>query len=305
MNKLGQFIRLFPNFAGLFSMALGLTVLYGWFIDNSSLITVFSSYPQMVFNTSIVFVLMGAALSLSSKNKKRGSLYFLLASSTIVGLTACEYLTNQNFLIDEFFYTTLHLVNSFNPGRMAPNSVTAFSALIISHLLLLQPKTSKWTHFATLLSSEIALAIGLVSLLGYILKLETSYHWANLTPMGVHTSIGLIVLSFGLVSSIINQDTFKKSYFAYHAEVLVGTLGLFLTFSLWTSLLKQEEYQVNRLTQQRMLTFKAELTETLADRFKALHRITNRWEHSNGTSFTDWQNDVRQNILDHPDYQGI
>ena|GEM_PF-839342 len=305
MNKLGRFLRLFPSVSGLFSMGLGLTVLFGWFNNNLRLITVFNNYPQMGINTAITFILMGAALVLSLRNKTRYSMGLIGLSSIIVGLTAYEYLTSQSLFIDEFIYQSLNLVTSFQSGRMAPNTVVCFSAMIISHLLLLKPKPYRLTNFTVLLFSESALAIALVSLLGYFLRIEASYHWTNLAPMGIHTAVGLIVLSLGLIASTIKKDNFKSAYFVYHTEVLTCALGLFLTFSLWASLLKEEEFQVSRLNQQRMVTLKTQLAETLTNRFNALSHITNRWSYSNGTHYADWQNNARQYMTDQPDYQSI
>ena len=305
MKSLSYFFKCLPGLAGIFSILLGLTVIWGWYSGNSILTSILPGSIPVAYNTAVIFILLGLSLFLSCRNKKNLCFLPVLLACSIVGLTALEYITGQKLFIDELFFKTPNLTNVLHPGRLAPNTDLSLGLIGLSQFLLLKIRPSKWISFLTLFSGQLACAIGLLSLLGYCLRIESSYHWVNLTPMALGTAIGVIILSVGVIAAGFKQNSKQGGQLAYRAEILICSLGLFLTFSFWLAFEKQEEIQLKQLTQHRLLNLEVQLTEKLSARFKALDRVAARWAYSNGSNYGAWNDDVKYYLADQPDYTSI
>jgi len=305
MSKLSPFFKCIPGISGIFSILLGLAVICGWWSNNLILASILPDCVPVAFNAALIFIVLGISLFLSCRNKKRYCFLPLLVASGILALTAIEYITGKTLFIDELFFKTPHLANVLHAGRLAPNTAIAIALIVLSQTLLLKSRPNKWISFLTLFLSQFACAIGWLSLLGYALKLESTYHWLNLTPMALGTSIGIIVLSMGVLALGIKQERDGNTRFPYRYEILICSLGLFLTVSFWLTLEKQEDIQLKQLTQQRTLTLEAQLIEKISARFKALDRIAARWAYANGSSYGAWEDDVKHYLQDQPDYISI
>ncbi len=211
---------------------IGLIVLLGWIFNIPVLKSVWPGLVTMKANTAISFILCGLSLwqlgrkkKYQSRNKspqckwlrtltKRGRgilnpLVHLVASilptlsylSILIGvLTLLQYILNVNFGIDQWlFQERANAVGTSMPGRMAPN--TAFNFVLLgSALVFCQQKRYRIAQYL----SVFAWAIAFLGLLGYLYGISAFYGLGRSTEMALHTSIGFILLSVGIL--LANPD---------------------------------------------------------------------------------------------------
>jgi len=178
---------------------IGLTVLYGWFINSSKIVQIHPTLTPMQFNTALCFTLSGLSLMLMlQKNPtfKKISQYVNYAVGIFSFLTLSQYVFNINLGLDELFFNHSITTNTFHKGRMAPDTAIAF--FIFSHALSIQVKyqEQKSLHLAF---GGIVLFLGTLNLLGYIFDFGTLIRISHLTQMALNTSFCFTLLGIGII----------------------------------------------------------------------------------------------------------
>ena len=186
--------------AGALLVLLGLTVMTGWLLRLPSVLQVLPGQVAMVFSTALCFALAGAALLIPGRwptlrrhgQTALGGLMVLAAGAMLV-----QYLAHTDLGFDlRPFHAWLSDPNP-TPGRMAPNTALAF--LLGGLALMLMPHASSRAALRAIeILAFIIIFIGLVSAVGYALRLEFLYGWYQYTRMAVPTAAGMIVLGIGL-----------------------------------------------------------------------------------------------------------
>lgn len=185
--------RIYTSICAIISVALGASVIFGWYTHNISLIQVSPLFAPMQYNTALGFLLSGLSVLLLCANQNRLSKIIGLIVFSIGAATLCQYIFSLNFGIDEFFMDHGITTKTSHPGRMAPNTALCFSL----YGLALSIGQKKRTTIISLGSGVMVL--GIVSILGYLLEEESIYGWGNLTRMAIHTASGFIILSSALI----------------------------------------------------------------------------------------------------------
>lgn len=189
--------------AGTLLILLGLTSMAGWILRQPSLLQVLPGQAGMVFSTAMCFALAGAALLIPGRwptlrrrgQSALGGLMVLAAGTMLV-----QYLAKTDLGVDlRSFHAWLSDPNP-NPGRMAPNTALAFLLGGLA-LMLLPHARSRAALRAVETLAFIIIFIGLVSAVGYALRLELLYGWYQYTPMPITTAAGMIVLGIGLLGA--------------------------------------------------------------------------------------------------------
>ncbi len=210
---------------------IGLIVLLGWIFNIPALKSVWPGLVTMKANTAISFIVCGLSLwqlgrkqsrsrhKSSYHNRRRplnktaigilNRLLHLVSSilptlsylPILIGvLTLFQYILNVNLGIDQWlFQETANAVGTSLPGRMAPN--TAFNFVLLGCALVFSQQ--KRYQIAQYLS-VIAWAIGFLGLLGYLYGISAFYGLGRTTEMALHTSVGFILLSVGVL--LANPD---------------------------------------------------------------------------------------------------
>lgn len=182
---------------------LGVSVLLGWALDVPSLKKVFPRFVSMKANTALCFLLSGLALGLtpvaetSVSPTRRWLRTLLLAVVALTSLlTLSEYVIPWNPGIDELLVADLeHHGTAYPPGRFAPATATNFLLLTIALAALnIYPRLSR---LCTILPGLTAL----VGLLGYLYDLSSLYSTWSPASLALHTTIGFLVLCFGVVAA--------------------------------------------------------------------------------------------------------
>jgi|GEM_PF-1592176 len=112
-----------------------------------------------------------------------------------IGIALSQYVTGKDYGIDRLLISSPHGWAS----RISPNAGTA---LILAGLTMgLLNSGRRLRALAPLLASG-TLALGLMSLLGYVTSLSPAYQWGNLSGMSIPTMVGILCLSVGLFVAI-------------------------------------------------------------------------------------------------------
>ena len=145
----------FTAVAALLAVSVGGLVLLGWAFDIAVFKSVLPGWVAMKANTALCFVLMGAALGLTTRRPAVESLKrpvsgllvarFLGALAGLLGLlTLGEYVFGWNPGLDQWlFVEPAGAVGTSHPGRMAPETALCFVALALALWLAGAAKKTK------------------------------------------------------------------------------------------------------------------------------------------------------------------
>jgi signal transduction histidine kinase len=202
----------------LLTILIGVAALIGWYLDITSLRSVFPSFPGMKTNTAIGIIILGFGVLLSQYDQKRRIVrytrYFFGMTGLLIGLlTLLQYIVGTNFGIDEFFFREFSdAIGTIYPNRMAPNSSAIIMFIGASILFLDQQLFNRWIYQFFIFLATILL---IPTIIGYIYDVEFIYGVATGTKMAIPTAVGFILLLFALmfarsrrgVMQLVTSDT--------------------------------------------------------------------------------------------------
>jgi|GEM_PF-4465474 len=240
-------IPFLTRLAGGLCLTLGAVVILGWYTDNYVLYQIHLNLMPMYFNTALNFVFLGLGiLLLVTKYHKWSSLLGagLIAFSTLV---LFQEIYNTDLGIDSFFFKTDVSLNSSIPGRMSPNSAVCFITCGLALTLLSFNKSRQFIYYLALALGIGVLVLASTSLLGYAADLSAIYEWAKLTPMALHTAIGFVIASTGIITFIYSRDSLEGINLSSKSPYLAAVFVCCLTSLLWRSSLQQGMERLNEL----------------------------------------------------------
>ncbi|HAV63579.1 MAG TPA: hypothetical protein DCY13_14585 [Verrucomicrobiales bacterium] len=182
------------------SMILGALVLFGWHTGQRSLLQISADFAPMQYNTALCFVLAGGGLLAALHQFPRVALGAGALLAAFAAITLAQYALSADFGIDQIFMRHYVTVESSHPGRFAPNTGVAFLLFGVGLMWTGWPwPVPGKTSFPALMGT-VVIALGVVSLFGYLTGIRATYGWGQLTRMAVHTAGGFLVLGMGLLT---------------------------------------------------------------------------------------------------------
>lgn len=153
----------------------------------------------MVINTALCFVLGGFALLASflspawrkGVQSSLGGLITLIAAIVLI-----QILLDWSAPWDLAGVHRPLQADYAHPGQMAPN--TALGFLLFGFGLMLHNSTRARARLCLRSMTYGVIAIGVIGVFGYFLKLEVLYNWTGVVRMALHTGGGMILLGLGL-----------------------------------------------------------------------------------------------------------
>lgn len=176
---------------------LGLAVIFGWMTGTERLMVVLPGRVRMKSNAALGFVGAGLsllALSIPSTRARWISRLAALLPLGIGGMTLAEHLFPVNFHIDELLFADP--VQTVHPGRMA--QITALNLLLSGVSLLLLGGQRRARMLAQIVANGLAV-ISFVAIVGYLYGVQILYGSIRSTAMALHTGLGFLVFSAGLI----------------------------------------------------------------------------------------------------------
>jgi diguanylate cyclase (GGDEF)-like protein len=218
--------------AGICTALLGLAVMLGWHWHAPSVIQIQPGLVPMQYNTALGFLLGGVGVLCARQQRWTLSAWAGLLMALLGLLTLLTHVLPLNLGLDELFMHHYITVATSQPGRMAPNTALCFgltgSALLVGALMQQMPL--RWPVLGLL--SALTMGLGAAALMGYLLGLPTAYGWGNLTRMAVHTAVGFMVLSTGLIALGSQAGGGRNGWQPW----AIGAVASTVTVTLWQAL---------------------------------------------------------------------
>ncbi len=184
----------------MFIVALGLTVLAGWFSHTPAVVQLLPQLPPMTRNTAACFLLCGLALLMVALGSRRWLVVVCAGMVSAMSLlTIFEYVFSVSAGIDELLGPSYITVKLSSPGRMAP--ATAICFVLGSIALVMVPRIpSKRSALVLGLNGSILAAVGMAASMGFALGSSDAFAWGTLTRQALHTAVGFWVLGVGMMA---------------------------------------------------------------------------------------------------------
>ncbi len=186
--------------SALFMVALGLTVLAGWFFHAAALVQFLPQLPPMTRNAAACFLLCGLALMMVALRSPR---WLVVVCAGIVSalsiLTLVEYVLRVNVGIDELLGPSSVSVKLSSRGRMWPAAAICF-ALGSTGLLLTPRIPTKRSALWLGLNGSIIAALGMATIMDFALGSSDVLGWGHVTRAPFQTAVGLWIFGFGMLA---------------------------------------------------------------------------------------------------------
>ena len=183
----------------------------GWQFDLDFLKHLVSTPGTMNPVTAIAFIISGFSLWFFTGKVANKTAYVLAALVLLIGILKFSNIAfGLNFKIDSLLYTDKLLQENTDnqPNQMAPN--TAFCFILTGMTLILfrhqTTNKNKASHYFALI---IAL-MSLLSLLGYIYRVESFYGFLTYIPMAVSTAICFFIFSMAVFFADAGKGIMKE-----------------------------------------------------------------------------------------------
>ena len=294
-NKIIRQINLVIPTITLVLILLSLSVMLGWFFNIPAMVQIQPQWVPMQFNTALCFLLSGLGLFWMKKDCSKFCIAITLSLLAIASLTLSQYIFNYNLGLDELFIKHTITTNTSHPGRMAPN--TAFCFILTSIAFILNRKQDiqnnpKWIGMI----SSVIIILGVVSLIGYISEIETAYVWSRYTSMAIHTSVGFLLIGFGMILYTLSQ-TESKNYHWIAWTLMIGCLVF--TVSMWNAFERQEENRIQTFIEVQSKAITNDIKDRFYLLFAAHERLADRWVEDGGTPKNQFDSDAGNYTSDH------
>jgi diguanylate cyclase (GGDEF)-like protein len=215
-----------------------------------------------------------------------------IASIAFSGIILLQFIVNVDFGIDTFFLKTDVSLNTSAPGRMSPNSSICFIACGFGLILLSFKQVPKLMYYLTLVLGIGVLVLASTSLLGYAADLSATYEWARLTPMALHTAIGFIIASGGIIAFVYSKDSLEEINLSSKSPYLAAVFVCCLTSLLWRASLQQGIERLNDLVSLKSGKIKELVTQIIDERVSDMEELKLHLDESPEISERLWVRSV-------------
>lgn len=257
--------------------------LIGWIINKPFLFQPISYWLGMQFNAALCIVLTALAVFALLLKRRRLAFILILLSGLIAGLTMLEYLTGQNLMIDQLFVVPYASLHSNYPDRMAPN--TAFSILLLNGAILLYCQSSTpFTKLMQLTMAVLALGIGLIGLIGYLLDIKIVYHWSGFVAMPMHAGLCLMLLGSALALFFYMR---YQPYYSGHGVLQTMSImvaGMLFFILIWQNFVEDAAMQTRKKIAADSTMIANEIELTIKDNY---FTATNFFSRLDETGFNE------------------
>ena len=294
-----------PGIIGGCVVVLGLAVLIGWCANSASLVQVRPSLAPMQVNTALCFLGCGISLMALAAGWSRLVPFGSLLASAVSIVTLCEYLFSLDLGIDQLIMRASITVNTSHPGRMAPQTALCFLWLGITLAILGKPHRSEFAYLVSGLLGWMAFAFGLLACIGYLTGWQSAYSWQPFTDMAIHTAVGFVVFSVGVMAYIWRQYRAEATAAAPRLPVIAGAGVIVLTLCLWQALLANEHAIIRKTVAQGATKLQSEIVAQINSRIQELVYLTALWESIESPYGDVWDKDVMRYQQRDPYLQAI
>lgn len=182
-----------PRLCAIIVILIASLVLFGWSIDNLHLKRIEPSLVAMNPLTAVCFILGGVALLFHTRGDSNAASVLALIVLAVGLLKLIEIVMGVNIGIDRILFTD-QLEAEPIVNRMSPN--TALGVVCSgAALYLTNTRPTAAQNFALLV-----IAIGTLSVIGYIFDVRAFYGVLTYIPMALHTAALFLILAIAIIA---------------------------------------------------------------------------------------------------------
>ncbi len=191
----------------LYATIGGIVTLLGWAWNIPRLTDWAGNGISMLPNMALATVSAGLALLLLQFGYRRPAVLLGAFTGLVGGATLFQHITTINLGIDSLLFSRSWGQNAtFVPGRMGPPGSTCLfligAGLALSGMYRKRPKV-------IVAAALLVLCISMLSIIGYIFKVDLLYSVPRLTTIALPTATTLFALGIGLILSVPEVDPMK------------------------------------------------------------------------------------------------
>lgn len=178
---------------------LSALVMAGWWLHVPYIVQGGTDYVPMQFNTAFCAFLMAVALRVLATGRRNLALLPLLPVVLFALVSLAEEYAGWSVGAGEWLLTHGIVAEGVVPGRMAPNTATAFLLGILGVALAPtggQRSPVRWS--ATWACGFVVTVIALIVLTGYVFGIPVLRGWGSHTPMAMMTGVSMALIGLGL-----------------------------------------------------------------------------------------------------------
>ena len=223
----------------LICVALGVTVIVGWYLKAPAFLRVHASHGPIVFNAGVALAVTGAALAAVSRHRYRAAAVAGVFDVVLATLSLAEHALGQGLGIDQLFVTgPLSGPHGLHPGRMAINTSICFVLVGVS-LLAWGPWRVRRRPAALAACGSLIAAIAMVALFGYAAGVPSDYGWGHPTSMSLFGAIAMIVLAATLLANAWQDARRSNTHSPRWLAMPAGVLALGAAAAVWLAVAYQ------------------------------------------------------------------
>ena len=264
--------------SAILSIALGITVLAGWYWQPAKLLPTLDGSAAMQPNSAIAFVLCGIAL-LSTRRAARAGALLAGSGAGLLGLwTLFEYAFGFDLRMNEWL---LGLASASAPpelGRMAPSTALCFLLAASSCVIAANFKQDRAAAPLMGLLGAIISGIGAITCVAYGAGLTDIFPWSQFSGMGLHSALGFIIVGCGIVALgwIVGSQSAPK--LPRWLPLLVGAAGLTATLILWQVFVASEALKTEQMVRNEAIHVHNQIASHVNSIMFEFLRSAKRWE---------------------------
>jgi signal transduction histidine kinase len=210
MNGQNRVYRAITLGAASLAIIIGSFMVVAWLSHSEWLWVTIPGIFQMKFNTALAFVAGGTGLLAASRDQKGYACGAGCAVLFFSGVTLIQYLTSQNFYIDELLMKDYWYPDNPIRGRMSPGTSVAFLCFSVVLILAASEKGRPFSRLVTMeLLSFAVLAISTAAIVGYLTSVTFAYSWGSFARLSIHTAAGFMALGTGMLALVWHRQNIR------------------------------------------------------------------------------------------------
>lgn len=255
---------------------LGLLVMAGWWLQSPAIVQGGTQRVPMQFNTALCALATAASLSLLLDGRRRAAIAVLLPVLVIALGSLLEEYAGLALGLGEWLVRHGIVAEGVVPGRMAPNTATAF--LIAALGLAAAPAgqgqgLARWS--VTWASGFMVSVIASIVLAAYVFDLPGVRGWGSQTPMALMTALSMLLLGLGLgFAGASGRGEGRHRSVWVPLLVALGAVGLSLL--LWRQLERETALRDHQALSRQAESVRQAIDAGVDERRGALSRMGER-----------------------------
>ena len=259
-----------------FLAGLSLLVLAGWASGSAAIVQGGTRYVPMQFNTALGCLLAAISLGLLGAGRRRQAQVPLVPVLVLAFASLAEEYLGLALGVGEWLVAHHIVAEDVVPGRMAPNTATAF--LITALGIALAPRAgqkapSRWA--ATWACGFMVAVIGAVVLAGYLIDVPVVRAWGTHTPMAMLTGLAMLVMGLALAFAGTGPGVGQRQRGVWLPLVVAVAVTL-ISLAVWYGISRDQERRDEAALVAQMDAVEHALLEGSAIRASALERMAAR-----------------------------